>query len=55
MSTAQALYRTLPFKPLEDFEHIGQVVDVPMTFVAKKGREKSRMNPRDFLEGESRA
>ncbi|HVF62565.1 MAG TPA: tripartite tricarboxylate transporter substrate binding protein BugD [Casimicrobiaceae bacterium] len=35
MSTAPALYRTLPFKPLEDFEHIGQVVDVPMTFVAK--------------------
>jgi tripartite-type tricarboxylate transporter receptor subunit TctC len=36
MSTAPALYRSLPFKPLEDFEHIGQVVDVPMTFVAKK-------------------
>jgi len=36
MSTAPALYRSLPFKPIEDFEHIGQVVDVPMTFVAKK-------------------
>jgi len=36
MSTAPALYRTLPFKPLDDFEHIGQVVDVPMTFVARK-------------------
>jgi tripartite-type tricarboxylate transporter receptor subunit TctC len=36
MSTAPALYRSLPFKPLEDFEHVGQVVDVPMTFVAKK-------------------
>jgi tripartite-type tricarboxylate transporter receptor subunit TctC len=36
MSTAPALYRTLPFKPLEDFEHVGQVVDVPMTFIAKK-------------------
>jgi tripartite-type tricarboxylate transporter receptor subunit TctC len=36
MSTAPALYRSLPFKPLDDFEHIGQVVDVPMTFVAKK-------------------
>ena len=35
MSTAPALYRSLPFKPIEDFEHIGQVVDVPMTFVAK--------------------
>jgi tripartite-type tricarboxylate transporter receptor subunit TctC len=36
MSTAPALYRSLPFKPLDDFEHIGQVVDVPMTFVARK-------------------
>jgi tripartite-type tricarboxylate transporter receptor subunit TctC len=36
MSTAPALYRTLPFKPLEDFELIGQVVDVPMTLIAKK-------------------
>ncbi len=36
MSTAPALYRTLPFKPLEDFEYIGQVVDVPMTLIAKK-------------------
>jgi tripartite-type tricarboxylate transporter receptor subunit TctC len=37
MSTAPALYRTLPFRPLEDFEHIGQVVDVPMTLLAKQG------------------
>jgi tripartite-type tricarboxylate transporter receptor subunit TctC len=36
MSTAPALYRTLPFKPVEDFEHIGQVVDVPMTLIAKQ-------------------
>jgi len=36
MSTAPALYRTLPFKPLEDFEHVGQVVDVPMTLIGKK-------------------
>ena len=36
MSTAPALYRELPFKPLEDFEHIGQVVDVPMTLIGKK-------------------
>ncbi|MDH4182389.1 MAG: tripartite tricarboxylate transporter substrate-binding protein [Betaproteobacteria bacterium] len=36
MSTAPALYRSLPFKPLDDFEYIGQVVDVPMTFVARK-------------------
>jgi tripartite-type tricarboxylate transporter receptor subunit TctC len=43
MSTAPALYRTLPFKPLEDFEHIGQVVDVPMTFVGK-----ATLPPSDF-------
>ena len=43
MSTAPALYRQLPFKPLEDFEHIGQVVDVPMTFIAKKD-----LPPNDF-------
>ena len=43
MSTAPALYRTLPFKPLEDFEHVGQVVDVPMTFIAKKD-----LPPNDF-------
>jgi|SRR5687768_419478 len=36
MSTAPALYRSLPFKPLEDFELIGQVVDVPMMFITKK-------------------
>jgi tripartite-type tricarboxylate transporter receptor subunit TctC len=36
MSTAPALYRKLPFSPLDDFEHVGQVVDVPMMFVAKK-------------------
>jgi tripartite-type tricarboxylate transporter receptor subunit TctC len=35
MATAPALYRTLPFKPVEDFEHIGQVVDVPMTLLGK--------------------
>ena len=43
MSTAPALYRTLPFKPVEDFEHVGQVVDVPMTFIAKKD-----LPPNDF-------
>jgi tripartite-type tricarboxylate transporter receptor subunit TctC len=36
MSTAPALYKDLPFKPVEDFEHIGQVVDVPMTLIAKQ-------------------
>ena len=37
MSTAPALYRTLRFNPLESFEHIGLINDVPMTLVAKPG------------------
>jgi len=36
MSTAPALYKDLPFKPLEDFRTIGLVTDVPMTIVGKK-------------------
>jgi tripartite-type tricarboxylate transporter receptor subunit TctC len=36
MSTAPALYRKLPYKPLTDFEPIGLVNEVPMTLVAKK-------------------
>ena len=36
MATAPALYRTLRFNPLADYEYIGQVVDVPMTLVARK-------------------
>ncbi|MDZ4342149.1 MAG: tripartite tricarboxylate transporter substrate binding protein BugD [Candidatus Binatia bacterium] len=36
MSTAPALYRKLPYKPLEDFEYIGLINEVPMTLVAKK-------------------
>jgi tripartite-type tricarboxylate transporter receptor subunit TctC len=36
MSTAPALYRKLPFNPLEDFEYIGLVNEVPMTLVAKR-------------------
>ena len=35
MSTAPALYRTLRFKPLEDFEPVGQVADVPMTLIGR--------------------
>jgi len=35
MSTAPALYRKLPYNPLTDFEMVGLVVDVPMTFVAR--------------------
>ena len=36
MSTAPALYKKLGFDPLKDFEYIGQVVDVPMTLLARK-------------------
>jgi len=36
MSTAPALYRKLSYNPLTDFEYIGQVVDVPMTLIARK-------------------
>ena len=36
MSTAPALYKTLGYKPLEDFEMIGLVTEVPMTIVARK-------------------
>ncbi|MFT4100861.1 MAG: tripartite tricarboxylate transporter substrate-binding protein [Burkholderiaceae bacterium] len=35
MSTAPALYRRLPFDPRKDFEYIGLVNEVPMTFLTK--------------------
>ena len=35
MSTAPALYRTLPYKTMDDFEYIGLVADVPMTLIAR--------------------
>jgi tripartite-type tricarboxylate transporter receptor subunit TctC len=45
MSTSPALYRKLAYDTVNDFEYIGQVADVPMTLVAKKG-----MSPRTFGE-----
>ena len=36
MATAPALYKKLPFTPLQDFDYIGQVMDVPMTLLARK-------------------
>lgn len=36
MATSTALYRKLPFNPLTDFEYVTQVVDVPMTLLARK-------------------
>lgn len=37
MATTPALYRNLRFKPLEDFEPIGLINDVPMTVIGKPG------------------
>src|SRR6266540_5820538 len=35
MATIPALYRQLRFNPLEDFEYIGLINDVPMTLIAR--------------------
>jgi len=35
MATAPALYRTLPYKTLEDFEFLGMVNEVPMTLIGR--------------------
>ncbi|WOB09135.1 tripartite tricarboxylate transporter substrate-binding protein [Piscinibacter gummiphilus] len=35
MATSVALYRNLQFKPLEDFEYVGLVNEVPMTLVGR--------------------
>ena len=36
MATAPALYRKLPYNPQTDFEHVSQVIDVPMTLLGRK-------------------
>ncbi|HET6530037.1 MAG TPA: tripartite tricarboxylate transporter substrate-binding protein [Actinoplanes sp.] len=36
MSTAPALYKSLGYQPLEDFEMVGLVTEVPMTIVGRK-------------------
>jgi tripartite-type tricarboxylate transporter receptor subunit TctC len=43
MSTAPTLYPDLPYDPLEDFETIGLVTEVPMTFIGSPGFEPSTM------------
>src|SRR5919107_324700 len=43
MSTAPALYKNLDYKPLEDFEMIGLVTEVPMTIVARKDFEPATL------------
>jgi len=35
MANTPALYRAVPFGPVADFEHMGQMVDVPMTLLGK--------------------
>ncbi len=35
MATSPALYRSLPYKTLDDFEYVGMVNDVPMTLVGR--------------------
>ena len=35
LSTAPSLYRTLPYKTLDDFEYIGMVNEVPMTLIGR--------------------
>lgn len=44
MATAPALYRKLSFDPLKDFEYIGQVLDVPMTMLARKDFPANNLN-----------
>lgn len=36
MATAPALYRSLQYNPLTDFEYVSQVIDVPMTLLGRK-------------------
>ncbi|MFN0039876.1 MAG: tripartite tricarboxylate transporter substrate-binding protein, partial [Burkholderiales bacterium] len=43
MATAPALYSKLDYDPLISFEYVGQVVDVPMTIVGRKGLPPSNM------------
>lgn len=43
MSTAPALYASLPFDPMTDFAPIGLVTEVPMTIVARKDFESATL------------
>ena len=36
MATSATLYRKLAYKPLEDFDYVGLVTEVPMVMIAKK-------------------
>jgi tripartite-type tricarboxylate transporter receptor subunit TctC len=37
MATSPGLYRSLPYKTLEDFEYLGMINEVPMTLIGKPG------------------
>ena len=43
MATSATLYRTLPYKPLEAFDYVGLVTEVPMTIVARKDFEPNTL------------
>jgi tripartite-type tricarboxylate transporter receptor subunit TctC len=47
MSTAPALYRKLNYNPLQSYEYIGQVADVPMTVIAKPSFQPT--TPAEFI------
>lgn len=44
MATAPALYRKLPFNPLNDFEPVGLISDVPMTLIANEKFPPNNLN-----------
>ena len=46
MAAASGLYRKLPYKPLEDFEYLGMINEVPMTIIGKQ--QLPANNYRDF-------
>lgn len=43
MATSATLYRTLPYDPLNSFDYVGEVVDVPMIITARKDFEPADM------------
>ena len=43
MSTAPSLYANLPYDPIEGFEHIGLVTEVPMTIVGRPDLEPNTL------------
>ena len=45
LSTAASLYRTLPYKTLDDFEYLGMINEVPMTLIGRPS-----LPPNNFAE-----